>query len=66
MRRWFLCDGGRLGVNGNLKFGHTKKLSISLGALLIYLGIKAFNTPPLALEKPLKGAGFFTTLIQTM
>ncbi len=36
------------------------------GLLLIYLGAKAFNTKPISLEKPLKDAGFFSTLIQTM
>ena len=36
------------------------------GLFLIYLGIHAFNTKPLASTKPLKTSGFFTTLIQTM
>ena len=34
--------------------------------MLIYLGVHAYKTPPLDLEKPLKGTGFFTTLVQTM
>jgi len=36
------------------------------GALLIYLGARTYNTAPLSLNKPLKGAGFFTTALQTM
>lgn len=36
------------------------------GLLLIYLGIRAFNAQPVALEKPLKSAGFFTTFAQTV
>ena len=36
------------------------------GALLIYLGIQAWKTKPISLEKPLQGSGFFTTLVQTM
>jgi threonine/homoserine/homoserine lactone efflux protein len=36
------------------------------GVLLVYLGIRAFNAEPLSLQKPIKGAGFLSTLIQTM
>ena len=56
-----------LGSRQSHFLGHKEIISISYwGVLLIYLGVKAFNTPPIALEKPLKGTGFFTTLIQTM
>lgn len=56
------------GMNAISSFLVTKRdyLYVIGGLLLIYLGARAFNAPPVSLEKPLKGASFFTTFVQTL
>ena len=36
------------------------------GLLLIFLGIRAYNTKPIELQRPIASAGFFPTMLQTM